>query len=140
MMTHLASAAHRPESSSPVPAGTTWVVNVLARGYHRYRSGGAWSPAVDLYEGRDEFHVVVELAGAQADTIAVRAQGRTLIVTGLRPAPQLPCRSRKVRTHLMEIDQGPFERAIEIPAERDIDRFEAVFRCGLLWVRVPKRS
>ena len=135
-MTMTSSAAHHSDPTRPVPGGDKWVDSVLGSGYHHYRASGTWSPAVDVYESRDDFYVLADLAGVSADSVNIRMKGRTLTITGSRFAPQLPCQ----RMHVMEIDQGPFARTVEIPGEDDVGNVEAVFRSGLLWVRVPKRS
>jgi len=40
----------------------------------------------------------------------------------------------------MEIDYGPFERMLELPAEVDPERVNAEHREGLLWVYLPLRQ
>ncbi len=138
-MTLTVDAAHQGDSAPTEPGVSKWVDNVLG-GYHRYRSGDTWSPAVDIYESRDDFYVIADLAGIDVASIAIRTKGRMLTITGSRPVPQLPSRRGKVRMHVMEIDQGPFERTVEIPGRSDPADFEAILRCGLLWIRLPKRS
>lgn len=133
-------AAHHGEPGSPPPDVSKWVDNVLGSSYHGYRSGDTWSPAVDVYESRNYFYVVADLAGVQTSSIGILAKGRGLTITGLRPTPELPGQGGKVRMHMMEIDQGPFKRTIEVPGEADVTNFEATFRFGFLWIRIPRRS
>lgn len=132
-------AAHQDDPSSLEPGIGRWVDNVLGGGYHGYRSGGTWSPAVDVYEDAGYFYAVVDLAGVHAGGIGIRAEGQALTVTGSRPGPQLPGQKGKVLMHLMEIDQGPFERTIGMPDQADVNSIEATFRSGFLWIRLPRR-
>jgi HSP20 family molecular chaperone IbpA len=40
----------------------------------------------------------------------------------------------------MEIDYGPFEREVLLPASVDIDNVHAEQRNGLLWISLPLKS
>ena len=52
--------------------------------------------------------------------------------------PAGAARPRPTRVHLMEIDHGRFRRAIELPGDVDVASIEASYRCGYLWIRLPK--
>lgn len=97
-----------------------------------------WRPAVNAYRQADRFVICMDLAGMDRKNISVRVEGRRLRVSGTRPAPE-PVRDadRPAQTLAMEIDYGPFERALELPAEVDGERVTATYRDGLLWVTMP---
>ena len=40
----------------------------------------------------------------------------------------------------MEIDYGPFEREVVLPAEVEIDQARAEQRNGLLWISLPLKQ
>jgi HSP20 family molecular chaperone IbpA len=40
--------------------------------------------------------------------------------------------------HMMEIDHGPFHRALEMPERVVSDQIKACYRNGFLWVKMPK--
>ncbi len=99
--------------------------------------GKAWRPRCDVYESDRSYHVVVELAGVSEDSVEVLLQGRTLVIRGERPSLHA---SRYQRVHMMEIDFGRFERALELPLPVDEDRTTATYRQGFLIVELPKIS
>ncbi|MHC4717992.1 MAG: Hsp20/alpha crystallin family protein, partial [Planctomycetota bacterium] len=68
-----------------------------------------------------------------------------LILRGERPSPRPPERSdcclddpERSRMHMMEIDHGPFHRALEMPERVVSDQIKACYRNGFLWVKMPK--
>ena len=77
--------------------------------------------------------VVADLAGIEPDTVEVLVTGRDLVIAGERPRPALD----GSRYHQMEIDYGPFRRAITLPADVDVERGEARYERGLLVVTLP---
>jgi HSP20 family molecular chaperone IbpA len=105
-----------------------------ALGSALFRVGRAWLPLVNLYELDEEFLVCVDLAGTQRDEIDVAVKDGVLRVAGCRRDP-LPGGKR---VHLLEIDEGFFCREVEIPASVVIDRIEATYEEGFLWVHLPK--
>jgi HSP20 family molecular chaperone IbpA len=106
-----------------------------AMGTAMFRVGCGWLPAVNLYELPDKFLVCVDLAGVKREQIDVTVKDRVLRVEGHRHDP-LP---DKKRVHLLEIDEGFFCREVEIPASVCIDRIEATYDEGFLWVHLPKQ-
>jgi len=97
-----------------------------------------WRPAVNAYRLHDRFVICFDLAGMDRKDISVRVEARRLIVSGTRPAPEPPPQEdRAARLLMMEIDYGPFERALELPHSVDAERVTAVYRDGLLWITLP---
>jgi HSP20 family molecular chaperone IbpA len=45
-----------------------------------------------------------------------------------------------VRLLAMEIDYGPFEREVALPAEVEVDQASAEQRNGLLWISLPLKQ
>jgi len=127
------------DPSTQGPGVNKWVDDALSSGYHRYRPTDTWAPAVDIYESRHTVYVVADLAGVLPDSIGINSEGRTLTITGTRKAPKMPDGCDEVCVHLMEIDQGPFERTVPLPSDVATDCIEAAFRQGLLWIRLPRR-
>lgn len=119
-----------------------WVEHVLGAGYRRYCPGGPWAPAINLYESDTQYCLVADLAGIAADEIDIRVEGGSLILSGARLTPKPPKSCGRVRVHLMEIDHGRFCRQVELPKDADVSDVEAInatYRCGLLWVQIPKK-
>ena len=119
-----------------------WVDHVLGTGYRAYCPGEPWLPSINLYESHDHYCVVVDLGGVVADEIDLRVERGFLVLMGSRPTPRPPAACGRVRAHLMEIDHGRFRREIQLPKNADVSDVEAVnatYRCGFLWVQIPKK-
>jgi len=94
-----------------------------------------WKPATDVYETDDEVVIVVDIASISTSDIRLTLQGQVLTLRGLRR--ELPV-DEKRHYHNMEIDFGPFERRIDLPARVDPDRSVKRYLQGFLEVRLPK--
>ncbi|MBI2864116.1 MAG: Hsp20/alpha crystallin family protein [Chloroflexi bacterium] len=100
-------------------------------------SSGAWQPKVDVYETADELVVLIDSAGVSCEKIDLSLLGQTLTIRGERPDN---LRGRRQAFHLMEINFGPFERSIELPAVVDVDRVKTACQDGFLEVVFPKST
>jgi HSP20 family protein len=110
----------------------------LLRGEFAAAGGSpAWRPAINAYRCRDRFTVCVDLAGTSKEAIQVTVEGNRLTVRGVRPSlePGRDCPGLVVLA--MEIDHGPFERILELPAVVDSARVTAEYRQGILWIDLP---
>ena len=106
--------------------------------FFRSRAPDAWSPRLNLYETADRFVVCLELAGVSDDQIEVYADGRTLLVRGVRRKPILPENPTDVSVHVMEIDSGRFQRRIPVPPDVDTERITCMYQRGYLWITLPR--
>lgn len=138
VMTELLQAAHESKFSSATHQMSKWVDHVLGPGYHQYRPGEAWAPAINLYEDKKRYCLVVDLAGLHADQINIQIESKQMVISGNRPSPQIPDACEEICMHLMEIDHGPFMRTLELPDNADTDGIEASYRGGYLWIKIPK--
>lgn len=102
-------------------------------GLSRRRSG--FSPAVDVVYTSDPALAVVtaELAGIVADELELEIVGRKLILSGRRN----PAAVDGDVYQQVEIERGPFRRAIELGADVDADRARARYQDGMLRVELP---
>lgn len=142
-MTLLLQAAQENPRPPKRTRAETWIDQVLAVKYRRYCRGEPWAPGINLYETKELFCVVVDLAGVSANEIDVRVEDGVLAISGRRSMPMAADLGGQVRVHLMEIDHGHFCRRIELPAEADVSDVAAVqatYRSGLLWVRIPRKG
>jgi HSP20 family protein len=110
--------------------------NVMSRGGDLGESDLAgWSPAVDLREDREGFHLSAEIPGVPRDGLSLRVEGQTLTLEGDRPLDRL----EKTAEHLrVERFYGPFSRSLHLPAAIDEDKVKAHFQLGVLEVYLPK--
>jgi HSP20 family protein len=95
---------------------------------------GLW-PAVDVAYASDPPRAIVtaELAGVEADQIALQIEGRTLILAGRRA---LTTPEGEVYQQV-EIERGAFRRAITLAADVRADQAAAQYQDGMLRVEVP---
>ena len=97
----------------------------------------AWQPATNLYETQDRYVVCVDLAGVNRPQISVEVRQNVLVISGSRESPRPTCRSK---VHLMEIDHGNYCRSVAIPSSVSVDKIEARYADGYLWVELPKHK
>ena len=95
----------------------------------------AWQPATNLYETEDHYVVCIDLAGVNRSEINVEVRQDILVVSGCRESPRPQNRSK---VHLMEIDHGNFCRSVAIPSSVSVEKIEARYADGYLWVELPK--
>jgi HSP20 family protein len=98
----------------------------------------AWEPVINAYRCEKCIRICVDLAGVEKEQIDLTLQPNRLIISGERELPE-PTREegRAVQLLAMEIDYGPFQRAVALPTEVDIKHAQAEQRNGLLWISLP---
>jgi HSP20 family molecular chaperone IbpA len=97
-----------------------------------------WRPAVNAYRCLNQFVIFVDLAGVSADSIEVRAEANRLTIRGRRPVPEPACQRTELAQLLaLEIDQGAFERVLDLPQDVDPAGLTTDYRDGLLQIRLP---
>lgn len=98
---------------------------------------GLWQPPVDIYESAEEITVYCDLAGVAKDSLELLVGEHQLHISGLR---QLPRPESIVRIHQLEIELGPFERTVELPAIIDVRQVSSSYLDGILIVTLKKRG
>ncbi len=93
-----------------------------------------WKPPTDVYETEDAVVVHMDIAGMRSGDFHVELAESILTISGER----LPRRDGKRHYHAMEIQIGPFERRLRIPAPVDPDSVHASYEAGFLEVRLRK--
>jgi HSP20 family protein len=108
--------------------------DVLDRGLSPRRRGG-FSPAVDVYYASDPPRAVVraDLAGIDPNEVQLEIRGRELILTGHRDPEGGDDRVYQQ----LEIEHGPFRRAVALGADVDAEAAEATYEDGILTVELP---
>jgi HSP20 family protein len=96
-------------------------------------TGEPWAPPADVVVSEDSARVILELAGVPRESVRVRLEGRTLEISGRRTAPQ---ELRGAHYHRAEIYFGEFRRVVELPWEAEESTVEAVYRDGMLEIRL----
>ena len=132
-------AATGPHKFTTMGKMLQWVDQVLTPDARRYCPGATWAPSINLYEDDGEYCLVADLAGVVVSEVELSVEGSSLTLAGQRRAPEPPSPDGLLRLHLMEIDDGRFCRAVELPADVIVEEIQASYRCGFLWVRMPKK-
>lgn len=113
---------------------------MLNRSYVHFRDAGTWQPSCNVYETVEAFYVCMAVAGIEQDQIDVQCVGTCsrLVISGQRGMPTPSDAKSKPSVLVMEIDQGPFRREIELPEAVDIKQIEASYSKGFLWITLPR--
>ena len=134
------TATEHPYRSVP-PSGKSG--EGMSKSYFNYVPNEAWRPNVNLYENDCAYLVCVDLAGVNEEQIDVVVEDQTLRIRGTRAMPRCEAlaekQEKRVRIHLMEIDQGTFTRDVELPADVEKDQISAQHLNGMLWIELPKK-
>ena len=98
---------------------------------------GRWTPHTDVYVSDTGLVIKVELAGMKSDSLEIIVEGQRLRITGVRPDC---CRAAHCSFLVMEINYGPFETVLELPAGYNLERAKALYVNGFLRIDVPPAS
>jgi HSP20 family protein len=111
------------------------------RAFVHFRGSGTWQPATNVYETRDAYYICVDLAGVPRQQIDVECVDRQRItIRGRRGQPRPEGVEGPLSIHAMEVDEGPFWREIDLPEPINVDRLEASYSEGYLWITVPRAT
>lgn len=113
----------------PVPDKSDYVMGNWGIGPHPH----AWRPPTDAFEREDTLVVRVEIAGMNETDFAISLDQNVLTIRGVRTEA-----NERRAYHQMEINFGEFLTSVDIPIPVDIERVQAEYQNGLLWVYLPK--
>lgn len=113
--------------------------DMLARSRSREEGleGGAWMPAVDIYETGDDVVVKAELPGVEKDRIGVEVKDGVLTLRGER---KRETEIKEENYHRIERSYGTFVRSFVLAASVDEDKVNARMTDGVLEIHLPKRA
>jgi len=94
-----------------------------------------WSPALDLYEDKDNLVVKAELPGLKKEEIDISFHDGALHITGERKHEE---ENREAETYRSERFYGRFHRTLTLPKAVDVDKVKASYKDGILTVMLPK--
>ncbi len=112
-------------------------VHFVTRSVGSVREGSArahWVPNTDVYVTDNGLVVKVELAGMRSEHLEITIEANRLRISGNRPDG---CRAAKCSFLVMEINYGPFESVLEVPAGYDLSQAKAAYLNGFLRIDVP---
>src|SRR5205085_4601514 len=100
-----------------------------------------WEPAINAYRCEHCVRICVDLAGIDRSQIDLTVEARRVLIRGAGELPEpTHDEGRAVQLLATEIDYGPFERDVQLPAEVEIDQARAEQRNGLLWISLPLKE
>ena len=95
-----------------------------------------WRPQIDIYETRKEIVILAEIAGVLREEINLEISPLTVKISGAREGGPLEA---DARYRLAEIPHGRFERNMTLTVPIDMENVRAVYRDGILEIRLAKR-
>jgi HSP20 family protein len=99
--------------------------------------GGAWAPAVDIYEQEGNIVLKAELPGIDPKDVQVGVENNVLTLRGER---KFESEVKREQYHRVERAYGTFTRSFTLPNVVDNEKIKAEFKDGLLRVVLPKRE
>ena len=93
---------------------------------------------VNVWEDKDNVHVVARVPGLEADDLDIQLTGETLTIRGRFGSDAEREESKDWGWYSNELWYGPFERAITLSTEVQTDKVDATFKNGMLHLTVPK--
>src|SRR5215469_14836961 len=90
-----------------------------------------WTPALDLYEDKDNFYVKAELPGMKKEEIDLSLHDGSLSISGERKQEN---KVEEAEVYRAERFFGRFQRTVTLPTPVAADRVKAEYRDGVLTV------
>jgi HSP20 family protein len=94
-----------------------------------------WSPALDVYEEKDNFIVKAELPGMKKEDIEVALHEGNVTISGERKGKE---QHKDADVYRSERFVGRFQRTFALPAPVAADKVKAQYRDGVLTITLPK--
>ncbi len=94
-----------------------------------------WTPALDMYEDKDNLYVRLEVPGMQKDDIELSLHEGSLSIAGERKGEE---KFKDAEVYRAERFFGRFQRTITLPTPVAVDKVKAHYAEGILTVTLPK--
>jgi HSP20 family protein len=95
---------------------------------------GAWMPAVDIFQNKQEIVLKAELPGLDRENIDLRVENKTLTLRGERKQQN---EIKEEQYHRIERSYGSFSRSFTLPETIDTEKLRAEYKDGVLTVTMP---
>jgi HSP20 family protein len=94
-----------------------------------------WTPALDMFEDKDQVVVRVEIPGMKKEDIEVSMHEDNLSIAGERKYEE-----KKEETEVYRAERffGRFQRTVSLPALVQSDKIKAQYKDGILTITLPK--
>jgi len=97
-----------------------------------------WQPPINAFRCAAAVRICVDLAGVDKSLIDLTVEPRRVVIRGSRETPEPSDQTTQILA--LEIDYGPFEREMRLPAEVDVKRARAEQENGLFWIYLPLKK
>jgi len=104
----------------------------LARGSQLF---AGWTPALDVFEDKDNVIVKAELPGMKKEEIEVSLHDGTLSISGERKKEN---KFENAEVYRTERFVGRFQRSVALPSAVAADKVSAQYKDGILTITLPK--
>jgi HSP20 family protein len=94
-----------------------------------------WTPAMDVYEDKDNVYVRAELPGMRKEDIDLSLHNGSLSISGERKSEE---KHKDAEVYRSERFFGRFQRTVTLPAPVAADRVKAQYQDGILTIMLPK--
>jgi HSP20 family protein len=94
-----------------------------------------WTPALDVYEQKDNLVVRAELPGMRKEDIEVSMHANTLSISGERKHEET---HKGQEVYRAERFFGRFQRSVTLPTVVAADKVKAQYKDGVLTITLPK--
>jgi len=94
-----------------------------------------WTPALDVYEDKENFVVKAELPGMKKEDIDVSIHDGSVSVSGERKGET---KHEDAEVYRAERFFGRFQRTVTLPAPVAADKVKAQYKDGVLTITLPK--
>lgn len=94
-----------------------------------------WTPALDVYEDKENFTVKAELPGMKKEEIEVSLHEGMLSISGERKSES---KREEAEVHRTERFFGRFQRTVNLPAAVAAEKVKAAYKDGVLTITLPK--
>lgn len=96
-----------------------------------------FTPAIDMYEDKDNIIVETQLAGINPDDVSISIENDTLSIKG---ESEKKSEIDEKNYYRKEIRRGSFYRSISLPTKVNGDEAKAVAEEGVLKITIPKAA
>lgn len=94
-----------------------------------------WTPALDMYEDKDNIYVRAELPGMKKEEIDLSLHEGSLSISGERKQEE---KFEDAEAYRSERFFGRFQRTVSLPTPVAVDKVKAQYTDGILTVTLPK--
>jgi HSP20 family protein len=102
-------------------------------GFQRHQSG--FTPAIDMYEDKDNVIVETQLAGIDPSKVSISIENDTLSIKG---ESEKKSEVEDKNYYRKEIRRGSFYRSVQLPAHVSGNDAKAIAEDGVLKISIPK--